>query len=374
MNGNTIEETLSSTTPPCGWREFCELHASATAREVAQHYRRFARTRLPQDVVTPEKFSRHFSAIFQHHFRREVAKEETPPPPMTGRTCTFSGVLDYREAGRPVGGASFVILPPKLEREQPLQNFTTHRPLGHTQGVELAENSAPLPASPLCSRVNVLSQFGRSVRQLFTKQPSREDSVYDSSGDEFERRGGASGSVEHSPATEAPGRFQLLNRLRKHSTKWRRDTGSVYKEGYFRYLEVNDTISDTVPSWMNCRLLVRRTNNRFHLELYNPPKVRVVDTGELAETSLTASICTCEAEVRVEQLCVLSLQFFGDGLRKRILNRIESEGSTESVSGLSIRHVYSNIRPRPLGKSPVRKWWVLCWSVGVLLLELAAIS
>lgn len=287
MNGNTIEETPSSTEPPFGWREFCELHASATARELAQHYRRFARSRPPHDVVSPEKFSRHFSAIFKDHFRREVAKEEAPPPPMTGRTCTISGVLDYREAGRPVGGASFVILPPKLEREQPLQHFTTHRPIGHIQGVEFAENYAPSPALALSSRVSVLSQFGRSVCQLFKKSPSSDDSVCDGSVDETERKGGASGAAEG-----PPGGFLLnhLSRLRTHSTKRRQETGNVSKEGHLNYLEVNDAISDTTPRWMRCRLLVRRTNDRFELELYNPPKVRVMDVADMSVIYSTAFI------------------------------------------------------------------------------------
>ncbi|KAK3538375.1 hypothetical protein QTP86_001060, partial [Hemibagrus guttatus] len=263
MNGNTIEESPSSIAPPCGWREFCELHASATARELAQHYLRFARTRPPHDVVSPEKFGRHFSLVFQHHFWRDVAKEEAPPPPMTVRTCTFPEVLDYREAGRPVGGASFVILPPKLEQEQPLQNFTTHR---HTQGVELAENYAPSPPVPLPSPVNVISKFGRSVCKFFKKRPSRDDSVQDSSGDESERRGGASRAGEHSPVTAAPSGFLGLLKKRK------KGKGDVCKEGQLSYLEVNDAISDTTPRWMRCRLLVRRSNDRFQLELYNPPK------------------------------------------------------------------------------------------------------
>lgn len=279
MNGNTIEGTPSSIAPPCGWREFCELHASTTARELAQHYRCFARGRPPHDVVSPEKFSRHFSAIFQQHFRREVAKEEAPPPPMTGRTCAFSGVLDYREAGRPASGASFVILPPKLEREQPLQNFTTHRPVGHSQGVELAENYAPSPALPLHSRVTIFSQFGRSVCQLFKKRASRDDSVHDGSeSDESERRGGASGATEHSSPPTPPGGFlSRLSRRRTRGSKGRQETGTVCKEGHFSYLEVNDTISDTTPRWMRCRLLVRRTHDRFDLELYNPPKVKKND-------------------------------------------------------------------------------------------------
>lgn len=275
MNGNTIDETPCSTAPPCGWREFCELHASATARELAQHYRRFARSRPPQDVVSPEKFSRHFSASFQYHFRREVAKEEAPSPPMTGRTRTFSGVLDYREAGRPVGGASFVILPPKLEREQPLQNFTTHRPSGAIQGVELSENYAPSPALPLPSRVKVISQLGRNVRQLFKKRSSRDESVHDGSVDESERRSEASGTAENSSVTPQPGGLKRLNRLLSWTKQWRQETGNVFKEGHLSYLEVNDTLSDTTPHWTRCRLLVRKTNDRFELELYTPPKVRL---------------------------------------------------------------------------------------------------
>ncbi|KAF4074820.1 hypothetical protein AMELA_G00243330 [Ameiurus melas] len=80
------------------------------------------------------------------------------------------------------------------------------------------------------------------------------------------------GSAEHSSAPAPCSGIQLLSRLKRHSTKWRQDTGSVCKEGLLSYLEVNDTISDTAPRWMRCRLLVRRTNDRFELQLYNPPK------------------------------------------------------------------------------------------------------
>ncbi|KAF7687731.1 SH2B adapter protein 3 [Silurus meridionalis] len=279
MNGNTIEETPSSTAPPCGWREFCEYHASIRARELAQQYVRFARTRPTHDVVSPEKFSRDFSAMFQHQFRREVAKEEAPPPPMTGHTCDFLGVLDYREASHPVAGASFVILPPKPEREPLVQSFTTHRAIGHTQGVEPTESYAPQSAVPLPSGRwqggKVFSQFSKHVRRLLKKRPSRDDSIQDSSGSESDRRDGGSGLGEHPPARAPPSGLRLLHRLShltKRGTKHQPESGTVYKEGHLKYLEVNDSISDTAPCWLRCRLLVRRTNNRFNLELYYPPK------------------------------------------------------------------------------------------------------
>ncbi|XP_062874077.1 SH2B adapter protein 3 [Trichomycterus rosablanca] len=283
MNGNSIKQTSSSTAPPCGWREFCELHASATARELAQHYRRFARTTAPHDVVSPEKFGKHFSAAFQLHFCHEVAKEEAPTPPMSRRALVTSGVLDYREAGRPSSGASFAIWVPKQEREQPPQAATTHR----GQGAH-APDCPPAPhTSPFTSRVNVLSKFGRSVRRLFRKRSTSDDSAQDGSVDESERlRGGGAEASEHSAsllcqnvaAAAAPsGGFRLRNPflrscLRTKSTKAWPERGSPCKEGHLRYLEVDDTSSDATPHWKRCRLLVRRAADRFELELYDPPK------------------------------------------------------------------------------------------------------
>ncbi len=101
-----------SVAPSCGWREFCELHASTTAREFAQHYWRFVRERPVQDVVPPESFfSKQFSALFQHHFSCEGwLKMQNLPWATTAslaahdcplRITSFSGVLDYRETVRP---------------------------------------------------------------------------------------------------------------------------------------------------------------------------------------------------------------------------------------------------------------------------------
>ncbi|KAI3372727.1 hypothetical protein L3Q82_023189 [Scortum barcoo] len=162
MNGNTIHPTNTSTTagggpgvaaPPRGWREFCELHAIATARQLAGHYRSFARERPQHDVLPPETFSKQFTDLFQQHFCCEVDKDGTPlsqnacstaigsasstsavAPPfqsqtVIGRLRITSGAQDYREAGRPSGGAAlFTVVSPKVEpvvvsreQEQPLR-------------------------------------------------------------------------------------------------------------------------------------------------------------------------------------------------------------------------------------------------------------
>ncbi|KAG7489029.1 SH2B adapter protein 3 [Solea senegalensis] len=164
MNGNTIHPANTTTTagggpgipaPPRGWREFCELHAIATARQLAGHYRSFAREWPQHDVLPPETFSKQFTDLFQKHFCCEVDKDgmplspsrsststgsasstssvarPLPSQPVTGcsRITSLSEVQDYREAGRQSGGAAlFTLVPPKVEpvvvsreQEQPLQ-------------------------------------------------------------------------------------------------------------------------------------------------------------------------------------------------------------------------------------------------------------
>lgn len=164
MNGNTIHPTNNATiagggpgvaVPSRGWREFCELHAIATARQLAGHYQSFARERPQHDVLSPETFSKQFTDLFQQHFCCEVDKDGSPLSQNMGSTTpgyassttpvasslpsqsmmgrlritSLSGVQDYREAGRPSSGAAhFSTVSPKVEpavvsreQEQPLR-------------------------------------------------------------------------------------------------------------------------------------------------------------------------------------------------------------------------------------------------------------
>lgn len=161
MNGNTIHPTNTTAVvgggpaPARGWREFCELHAIATARQLAGHYRSFARERPHQDVLPPELFSKQFTDLFQQHFCCEVDKDGAPTgqntcPSAAGnassttpaasphlsqavmgrlRITSASGLQDYREAGRPSAAAAHVTAAlPKaepavvnLEQEQSLR-------------------------------------------------------------------------------------------------------------------------------------------------------------------------------------------------------------------------------------------------------------
>ncbi|KAK2837798.1 hypothetical protein Q5P01_015010 [Channa striata] len=200
MNGNTIHPANTTTTPgggpgvaapPKGWREFCELHAIATARELAGHYRSFARERPQHDVLAPETFSKQFSDLFQQHFCYEVNKDGSPlsqstcstatgsasstsqvPPPLPSQTLigrvritSLSGVQDYREAGRPSGGpARFSGLSPKVE------SVVVHReqeqPLLRAAGNSLSGNSVVLRGSARSAGSGALLIRSRSNEEI----------------------------------------------------------------------------------------------------------------------------------------------------------------------------------------------------------------
>ncbi|XP_061527958.1 SH2B adapter protein 3 [Phycodurus eques] len=378
MNGNTFHPVSTTTTvggspgvvaPPRGWREFCELHAIATARQLAGHYWNFARERPQHDVLPPETFSKQFTDIFQQHFSCEVDKDGTPlqqstcstapgnttstspaVPPVSSQTMisrlritALSGVQDYREAGRQTGGAAlFTVVSPKVEpvvasreQEQPLRctagnphsgnpvllrgltrtfgsgsllfRSRSNEELSGTDGRQVANPSASGPSHDV-THFSV-NQIRQSVRRLFKKRPlPRPPSSQDLSANNLTHSltcpaSSAPFTSEQtlpSSSTQTPSllnseatppassplsgvAFNFLDRfrwLRGGSMRQRRsEVSSCCKEGQLRYLQVDDTISDSLPRWQRCRLLVRRIRDAeggggegYQLELYDPPK------------------------------------------------------------------------------------------------------
>uniref|UniRef100_A0A8C2H5P4 SH2B adaptor protein 3 n=1 Tax=Cyprinus carpio TaxID=7962 RepID=A0A8C2H5P4_CYPCA len=240
MNGNTFQQTTStapSVAPPCGWREFCELHASTTARELAQHYRRFVRERSVQDVVPPESFSEQFSALFQHHFSCEVAKDAEPTlwtgserySPTLFSFPSRSDVTNFSVRGFRERVCRFFKISPQ-----------TDEPSGGCQRADSIKGGRP------SMTVECTSQTPPQTVQVPAHRTSQKGARWE--------------------------RWNLLRTVRR-----KQETGSVCKEGQLRYLEVDDTISDTPPHWLRCHLQVRRINEhnaseRYQLELYDPPK------------------------------------------------------------------------------------------------------
>ncbi|KAM4575862.1 SH2B adapter protein 3 isoform 1-T2 [Odontesthes bonariensis] len=234
MNGNTIHPANTTSAgggpsvaaPPRGWREFCELHAIATARQLAGHYRSFARECPQHDVVPPEAFSKQFSDLFRQHFYCEVDKDGAPLSQNTGsaasgsassssplvsplpshavisrsRIASLSGAQDYREAGRPSGGPTLLSVASKVEsvvsreQEQPLRcaagnSFSGSRSIvsvsplirshsnedvsgadHHQVSERYSSDSACSPGHADVTHFSV-SQIQQTVRRLLTKRP-----------------------------------------------------------------------------------------------------------------------------------------------------------------------------------------------------------
>ncbi|KAM9546354.1 SH2B adapter protein 3-like isoform 1-T2 [Salvelinus alpinus] len=325
MNGNTIHQatTTASVSAPRGWREFCELHAIATARELANHYWNFAREWPVHDVVPPDSFSKQFNELFQQHFHSEVAKElpastppPLPPPPMMGRLriTTTSGALDYREAGRPgVLAPKTEPVPTSREQGNPIRcsaanpvlrarapiRSRSQEEVSVSEGRPASERYTPTSTS-FSTAAEVthfsVSQIRKSVCRLFKKRPPPLQDLQPSrpvdrgmGGALEEVTALSSSALTGNPSHETtPSAFptstaaHFLERLnsrfaRRQSGKRRPQAASSCKEGQLKYLVVDDTISDTQHRWQRCRLLVRKireglAGERFQLELYDPPK------------------------------------------------------------------------------------------------------
>ncbi|MEQ2168595.1 hypothetical protein GOODEAATRI_016343 [Goodea atripinnis] len=353
MNGNTIHPANTTSAgggpsvaaPPRGWWEFCELHAIATARQLAGHYRSFASERPQHELVPPETFSKHFTDLFQHHFCCEVDKNGSPlsqspcpiasgsasatappassssPHALISRLRISSLSQDYREAGRPSGGAASISVVPKVEpvvvrqeQEQPLRcaarnSFSGSRSIGggsllfqsHSSddisGTDRYQPSERHSSDSLVSNSGhsdvthfPVSQIQRTVRRIFQKQHSHSshssqdlsptnpnpttittNNSLPNNGDRVEE---GSSSFSHSSSLQNPEatvpaalhRPRVVSHLlegfrwlRSKSMRLKRlEVSGCCKEGQLKYVLVDDTISDSQPHWQRCRLLVRR--------------------------------------------------------------------------------------------------------------------
>uniref|UniRef100_A0AAV2MQK3 Phenylalanine zipper domain-containing protein n=1 Tax=Knipowitschia caucasica TaxID=637954 RepID=A0AAV2MQK3_KNICA len=306
-NGRTAPQQLCSTTGG-GWREFCELHAIATARQLAGHYRSFAHE--CQDVLPPENFSKQFSDLFQQYFCSEVVKDPHNTCSQAPPASHLSEAQDYRQSAPQTTGAPLFVVTPKAEpvtvsREQevPLRcsagNPVVFRRVVCSRSNDDLPSERPRYSSDSSSSTPAdvthfsVSQIRQTVRRLLQKSPP--DPCPNSSPPQRHS------VVEPvSSSSSAGSDVPLLAPLPRPATashflerfRWLRpgsmrrrtaELGCCCKEDLLRCLQVDDTISDSQPQWQRCRLLVRRVRDihrgsgrsageRYQLELYVPPK------------------------------------------------------------------------------------------------------
>ncbi|KAK6483429.1 SH2B adapter protein 3-like isoform X1 [Huso huso] len=300
MNGNSSHQgtTSTSASQPRGWKEFCELHAIATARELAKQYRLFVNEYPQQDALAAENFSLQFIDLFQQYFRNEMGEGGLA---MTGRyrIVPFTGAQDYREAGRRFSDGPQLLMAvvtpkpdqPAVPRDQDKRESrassstdTNHPTLLLTKSSEEVSDAAFSGPDRALSSASAdantthfsITSLRRSMRGIFRRKTT--ESLI-STGSSDVKDSGASGTTEQVTATTAVGQRwfdRWANKWRPQTVSRGEESRENVKEAQLKYLMVDDASSDTQPRWKCCRLLVRKAGGTesegYQLEIFDPPK------------------------------------------------------------------------------------------------------
>ncbi|XP_066466114.1 SH2B adapter protein 3 isoform X2 [Tiliqua scincoides] len=253
MNGHTVPSGNSA--HPSVWKEFCEQHASTTAKDLARKYLLFVTENPQHEILAAENFSLQFADLFQQYFRHEVKESFT----MTHyRVLPFSRVRDYRETGqKPADGSPGTVVT-KAEVELADQADRGSEG-GRTQGLPKSWSSEELTgtASSLAVRRHFsLDRLRRSWRNFFRRRSSEP----------------VSGEGEMPDSLWKPG-------LARKILPWalsRDQACEVRKEGSLKYWMVTEAALDNGTRWQRCRLVLRKAgppdSEEHLLELFDPPK------------------------------------------------------------------------------------------------------
>lgn len=247
MNGPTLQPSsapsASSSAPaaPRGWSEFCELHAVATARELARQYWLFVREHPQHAPLRAELVSLQFTDLFQLYFCREVRQGRAPGPP----------ARDYREAGR--GPPAKAEAPPAEPDPGPAAPALPKA----RSSEELAPSRPQVPCA--------LQHLRHSLRHIIRRRSAGELPA-----------GGAAGETRAKPS--------LARKLLPWSLA-REPPLEVLKEAVLRYSLADEASMDSGARWQRGRLALRARGPGGAdrgLELFDPPKVSTAHARLLA--------------------------------------------------------------------------------------------
>lgn len=254
MNGPALQSSSASPAPssataapsPRGWSEFCELHAVATARELARQYWLFVREHPQHAPLRAELVSLQFTDLFQLYFCREVRQGRAPGPP----------ARDYREAGRG---------PPAKAEASPAEPGPAAPALPKARSSE--ELAPPRPPAS-CT----FQHLRHSLRHIIRRRSAGELPA-----------AGAAGEARAKPG--------LARKLLPRSLA-REPLPEALKEAALRYSLADEASMDSGARWQRGRLALRRARGPDGgadrvLELFDPPKVSPVAQVAHCVSSLT---------------------------------------------------------------------------------------
>uniref|UniRef100_A0A8C1DCU1 SH2B adapter protein 2 n=1 Tax=Cyprinus carpio carpio TaxID=630221 RepID=A0A8C1DCU1_CYPCA len=285
MNGDgapSSPEHSSCTLPD--WKEFCELHARASATDFAYKFRRFISENPCYDLAGADaSFSQHFAQHFLTCFSAALDQGPSSPGdssapkysivPFVGiQSCTLplshnlyhrrkdvgasSESLDSMDSGG--GGAS------GQEQQTPTRKMATVSQSRSSEDVSLGRRKARFKKG--FSLRNMSLSVVDGVKEIWHRRASPEP---DPLGSSRRTNGAESVGSEH---------WSQKLRLPRGSQGHKAELLEIQREGALRYMVADDTNCVGAAQWQKCRLLLRKTaaqvdaGEKFQLEFYVPPK------------------------------------------------------------------------------------------------------
>ncbi|KAM4628024.1 SH2B adapter protein 2 [Polymixia lowei] len=300
MNGAVVPGSpeLSSSCPLPDWREFCELHARASAADFAHKFQRFLSENPCYDSPGADaSFSQHFAQHFLECFSAALTQardnqasspgedgSNAPPKysivPFLGiQGCPLSYGHDLYQRRKDAGASS-----------ESLDSMDSGGGGIEGGGGGTTSSRGPQPTH----KVSALGQ-SRSSEDVSVSHPKARFKkgfslrnmslcVVDGVKEIWHRRA--------SPEPDAPSGARKTNggggeaggekwsqklRLPRGSQGHKAELLEIQREGALRYMVADDTNCMGAAQWQKCRLLLRKTKReeggeRFLLEFYVPPK------------------------------------------------------------------------------------------------------
>nr|XP_055051876.1 SH2B adapter protein 2 isoform X1 [Misgurnus anguillicaudatus] len=287
MNGDVAPSSPEhSSCPLPDWKEFCELHARASAADFAHKFRRFISENPCYDSPGADaSFSQHFAQHFLTCFSSLL--EEAPEPCLPGGTLTpkysivpFVGIqscsspyghdlyhrrkdlgassesLDSMDSGE--GGAS------GQEQQTPTRKMGAVSQSRSSEDVSLGHRKARFKKG--FSLRNMSLSVVDGVKEIWHRRASPEPDP--------------SGSSRRANGAEVVGSDHWSQKLRltRGSQSQKTELLEIQREGTLKYMVADDTNCMGATQWQKCRLLLRKTaacmdtEEKFLLEFYVPPK------------------------------------------------------------------------------------------------------
>ncbi|XP_049582534.1 SH2B adapter protein 2 isoform X2 [Syngnathus scovelli] len=307
MNGAAAPGSpeLSSSCPLPDWREFCELHARASAADFADKFQRFLSENPCYDSPGADaSFSQHFAQHFLECFSAALsqARQNRASSPgedgfsiapkysivpflgIQGCPLSYSHELYHRRkdagassesldsmdsGGGGIGGGAA----PGTRGPQPTHKVSALGQSRSSEDVSVSHPKARFKKGFSLRNMSLCVVDG--VKEMWHRRASPEP---DGPPRKSNGTGGAGAGTAGAETTTAGGeRWSQKLRLPRSCQGHKAEMLEIQREGALRYMVADDTNCMGAAQWQKCRLLLRKSKRdegaeRFLLEFYVPPK------------------------------------------------------------------------------------------------------